>query len=98
MGNVWTNDTEIPIQEAAAYILQLPFRVSSRAFIFINSAPPNERCGTLKSTDVLQAMDDESTDIYSDNSVKRYTRRPKSLQHWCHETLQQNLFIHQEPK
>ena len=37
-GNVWTNQTEIPVQEACAYLLQSPFRMSSRSFIFINSA------------------------------------------------------------
>ena len=83
MGKVWTNQTEIPIQEAIAYVLQLPFRVSSRTFIFINSSPTNERCGLLKSTEILQNMNDECTDIFSDNAVKRYARRPLELKDWC---------------
>lgn len=82
-GNIWTNKTEIAVQEAAAYILQLPFRKTSRSFIFINSSPLEERTGLLKDTCALGNLPNDSTDICADNVIKRYARRPKSLKHWC---------------
>ena len=62
-GNVWTNNTEIPVQEAVAYLLQLPFCMSSRSFIFINSAPPEERTRLLKDREALQIMDEDRKSV-----------------------------------
>ena len=56
MGYAWANNTEISVQEAIAYILQLPFRMSSRSFVYVNSLPMEKRVGVLKTNDILKNL------------------------------------------
>ncbi len=81
-GNTWTNKSEIPVQEAVAYILQLPFRNMSRQVIFINSSPPEQRTGLLKDESALAKLESDSTEICADNKIRRYERRPHELSDW----------------
>lgn len=83
IGNKFLTHVEISAQEAAYLILQLPLRVSSRAFAFINTSPNEKRTFLLKPLDVLAEMAENSTDIHSDNVLKRYQRRPNALNNCC---------------
>ena len=59
IGNKFLNAVEISAQEAVYIALQLPMRRSSRDFIFIQSAPANERVQLLKSFDEIKRMEDD---------------------------------------
>ena len=83
MGNVWTNKTEIPVQECIAYLLNLPFRRISTSVIFVNSSPSDKRTGLLKPREAILKMENDDDDVFSDNMIKRYARRPESLSSWC---------------
>ena len=58
-------------------------RKSSRDFQFISTSPPDERTFLLKKLDKLKELPDNSPDIESDNIIRRYQRRPKTLDKLC---------------
>ena len=60
-----------------------PLRRSSCAVQYINTAPANERCFLVKSLEKINDLPDSSTDIESDNVIKRYQRRPCQLENIC---------------
>ncbi|XP_078352070.1 uncharacterized protein LOC144636749 [Oculina patagonica] len=83
IGNKFLNAVEISAQEAVYLVLQMPLRRSSRDCQFISTSPPDERAFLLKKFDKLKELPDDSTDIESDNIIKRYQRRPKQLEMVC---------------
>ena len=83
IGNKFLNAVEISAQEAVYLVLQMPLRRSSREFQFVNTSDPDERTFLLKSMDRIKELPDNSTDIESDNAIKRYMRRPKKLENVC---------------
>ena len=56
-------------------------RKSSRQVIFINTSPPEQRVKLLKPINDIQEMEDDSEEIYTGGLLKRYTKRPLSLEH-----------------
>ena len=64
-------------------MLQIPLRRSSRTFVCINTTEPSKRTFLLKPLDTLESMPKTSTQIESDNNVKRYARRPGTLETCC---------------
>lgn len=83
IGNKFLNAVEISAQEAAFLVLQMPLRRSTRDFQFINTSHPDERTFLLKKLDKIKELPDNSSDIESDNIIKRYQRRPKQLENLC---------------
>ena len=80
IGNKFLNAVEISAQEAVYLVMQMPLKRSSRAVQFINTAHPSERCFLLKSMEKLHDLPDNSTEIESDNILKKYSRRPRALE------------------
>lgn len=81
--NAFLNAAEISAQETVYLVLQMPLRRSSREFQFINTSNPDERTFLLKCHDKIKELPDKSTDVESDNVLKRYGRRPKQLSDVC---------------
>ena len=72
IGNKFLNSVEISSQEAVYLVLQMPLRRSTREFQFINTSNPDKRTFLLKTLDKIKELPDNSTDIESDNIIKRY--------------------------
>ncbi len=83
IGNVFSNAVEVSAQEAVYLVLQMPLTRCTRDVVFINTSPPEERVFLLKPKTVLEELPDDSTEIVSDNIVKRYGKRPRVLEKWC---------------
>ena len=83
IGNKFLTHIELCSQEAAYLVLQLPLRRSSRGYAYINTIEPSKRCFLLKGVDTLESMPKTSTQIESDNNIKRYARRPRTLENCC---------------
>lgn len=83
IGNVFSNSVEVSAQEAVYLILQIPLTKSSRRVVFVNTSTPDKRIQMLKQKSDLDRLPDHSTDILSDNIIKRYSKRPKALENWC---------------
>ena len=54
MGNAFLSGVEIPAQEAACLVLQLPITRMSREVVFLHTSPPDERTLLLKDFKTLQ--------------------------------------------
>ncbi|XP_060603545.1 uncharacterized protein LOC132756482 [Ruditapes philippinarum] len=83
IGNVFSNSVEVSAQEAVYLVLQMPLTRSTRDVVFINTSVPNQRVQLLKSKSALDELPADSTDIMSDNIIKRYSKRPKALDNYC---------------
>ncbi|XP_069110077.1 uncharacterized protein [Argopecten irradians] len=83
IGNKFLNFVEISAQEASYLVLQMPLTRASREVVFINTSPPKDRVFLLKSKEQLKELPKNSTDIESDNIIKRYAKRPKKLESYC---------------
>ena len=83
IGNKFLNAAEVSAQEEVYLVLQMPVRRASREFQFINTSNPEERTFLLKTIEKIKELPDKSTDIKSDNVLKRYQRRPRKLELLC---------------
>ena len=83
IGNKFLNAVEISAQEAAYLILQLNMSRKSRKCEFVSTAPHSERTFLLKSKKELEEMPKDSTEIETDNIIKRYARRHEALENYC---------------
>ena len=83
IGNKLCNTAEASAQQCAFDILQIPITNSSRAKEFINTSPPEERVGLVKSLKELERMKPQSKNITHMSNIDRYAIRPKQLESWC---------------
>ena len=81
--NVFINCVEVSVQEAVYLVLPMPLIKCSRDIVFINTSTPEERIFLLKPKSVLDELPAKSTDIESNNVIRRYSKRPKQLQKFC---------------
>lgn len=80
IGNKFLNSVEKSSREAVDLVLQMPLRRSTKEFQLINTSNPDEITFLLKTLDKIKELPDNSTDIKSDNIIKRYQRRPRKLE------------------
>ncbi|XP_076105470.1 uncharacterized protein LOC143073656 [Mytilus galloprovincialis] len=83
IGNYFSNSVETSAQEATYLTLQMPLTKATRQVVFINTSPCHKRTFLLKQSSALEKLGPDSTEIESDNDIKRYSRRPKQLENWC---------------
>ncbi|VDI06331.1 Hypothetical predicted protein [Mytilus galloprovincialis] len=83
IGNYFTNSVETSAQEAVYLTLQMPLTKATRQVVFINTSPPDKRIFLLKQTSALEKLSPDSVDIESGNDIKRYSKRPGTLENWC---------------
>ena len=51
--------------------------------VFVNTGLPEERCRVTKSPEEIEALDDDSTDIFMSNIIERYSDRPNIVDQLC---------------
>lgn len=83
IGNKFLTHVEVGAQEAVYLVLQMPLRRASRSVIFLNTGPPEDRLTILKTMTELEDMPMNSTNIETDNIIKRYQRRPRAIESMC---------------
>ncbi|KAK7497420.1 hypothetical protein BaRGS_00011262 [Batillaria attramentaria] len=83
IANKFLNHCEVSAQEAVYLPLHLPMCRSTRSVIFVNTSPPTQRVSLLKNSALLEAMEDDDTDITCTSLIDRYADRPKELEHIC---------------
>ena len=76
---------EITTQEASWHLLRQPMSKASRDNVFIATCPPNERQKRQKSRAQLdrEGIEPESTDVWAENIIEKYEKRPVSLNEMC---------------
>ncbi|KAI8484274.1 hypothetical protein Bbelb_380590 [Branchiostoma belcheri] len=80
LGTTFLNHREVSAQEAAYRLLSLPLKKASRTVQFINTSPKEKRVSMLKSSAVLDAMEDEDEDVFETSLNDRYAARPSELE------------------
>ncbi|XP_039970108.1 uncharacterized protein LOC120782016, partial [Bactrocera tryoni] len=70
---------EMPAQEAAWYLLREPMAQSSVVTVYIPTVFPTERTRSRKSMKELEALDDDCTNIWKENWLDKYEKRPEEL-------------------
>ncbi|CAC5376968.1 unnamed protein product [Mytilus coruscus] len=83
IGNYFSNSVETSAQEATYLTLQMPLTKATRQVVFINTSPRHKRTFLLKQSSALEKLGPDSTEIESDNDIKRYSQSSD------HETEQQ---------
>ena len=81
IGNQFLNHVEIHVgaQEAVYLVLQITLIRSTREVVFIE-----DRTVLLNSASDLKDLPKNSTNIEPDNALKRYTRRPRTMENCCY--------------
>ena len=62
---------------------ELWLRKTFPCIVFVNTGLPEERCRVTKSKEEIEALDDESTDIFMSNIIERYSDRPNITDQLC---------------
>ncbi|CAF1035111.1 unnamed protein product, partial [Brachionus calyciflorus] len=57
--------------------------ISSRAHAFINTGPKEERIHIIKPKEELEELNEDSNEIYMEDFISHYTKRPNSLKDLC---------------
>jgi hypothetical protein len=84
IGNQFLSSVEIGAQEAVFLALQMPLRKSTRDVIYVDTNRPEKRTSLLKPLSELKELPSSSKNIEMDNVLKRYKRRPKSIEKLCY--------------
>lgn len=77
IGSKFLSQRELSAQEAAFRITGLPLVYSSRTTITLNCRPPDKRFKVLKSKKELSELPPDTPDIFVNNIVDYYSKRPK---------------------
>ena len=83
LGSTFLNHREISSQEAVYRLLSLPLKKMSRSVVFVNTNPKEKRLGMLKPMSVIEAMDNDSEDIFMNSLIDKYINRPDDLEGMC---------------
>ena len=83
IANIFLNSNLMSAKEAAYHMLSLRLSKSSRRTVFINTSPIADRVRMLKSDDLLQCMNAESTDVFVDSVYDKYSKRPEIMEDVC---------------
>ena len=74
ISNIFLNSNLMSAQEAAYHVLSLHLSKSSRCTVFINTSPIADRVRMLKSDDLLQCMNADSTDGFMETVYDKYSK------------------------
>jgi len=83
LSNKFQNCTEIGAQEAVYNLLSMRLVQSSRDVVYINTYPMSSRDRMVKSKQVLNQMNKNSTNIYAEGILEHYAVRNKKLDNVC---------------
>ena len=62
---------------------ELWLRKTFPCIVFVNTGLPEERCRVVKPKEEIEALDDESTDIFMSNIIERYSDRLNIIDQLC---------------
>ena len=84
VGAAFLTSREVSAQECVYRAMpELWLRKTFPGTVFVSTGLPEERIRIAKCQEELEALDDESTDIYKSNIIERYSQRPRSIEQLC---------------
>ena len=84
VGTAFLSCREVSAQECVYRCMpELWLRKTFPCTVFVNTGLPEERCRVAKSQEEIEALDDDSTDIFMSNIIERYSDRPNIVDQLC---------------
>ena len=84
VGTAFLSCREVSAQECVYGCMpDLWLRKTFPCIVFVNTSLPEERCRVAKSQKEIEALDDDSTDIFMSNIIERYSDRPNIVDQLC---------------
>ena len=84
VGSAFLSSREVSVQECVYRCMpELWLRKTFPCIVFVNTGLPEERCQVAKSQEEIEALDDDSTDIFMSNVIERYSDRPNIVDQLC---------------
>ena len=83
VGSVFLTNRELSAQEAVYRSLQMPLRKFSKAVVFINTDERSQRVKLLKPKAQLELLDEDDENVFCNNIIDRYIKRPDSVADVC---------------
>ena len=84
VGTAFLSCREVSAQECVYRCMpKLWLRKTFPCTVFVNTSLPEERCRVAKSQKEIEALDDDSTDIFMSNIIERYSDRPNIVDQLC---------------
>ena len=84
VGTAFLSCREVSAQECVYRCMpELWLRKTFPCTVFVNTGLPAERCRVAKSEEEIEALDDDSTDIFMSNIIERYSDRPNIVHQLC---------------
>lgn len=84
IGNQFLSSVEIGAQEAVYLVLQMPLRRCTRDVVYVDTKKTNERTTLIKPYSQLKDLPSTSNNVEMDSVLKRYKRRPRTLENMCY--------------
>ena len=84
VGTAFLSCREVSAQECVYRCMpELWLQKTFPCTVFVNTGLPEERCRVAKSQEEIEALDDDSTDIFMSNIIERYSDRPNIVDQLC---------------
>ena len=84
VGTAFLSCREVSAQECVYRCMpELWLRKTFPCIVFVNTGLPGERCRVAKSQQEIEALDEDSTDIFMSNIIERYSDRPDIVDQLC---------------
>ena len=84
VGTAFLSCREVSAQECVYRCMpELWLRKTFPCTVFVNTGLPEERCRVAKSQEEINALEDDSTDIFMSNIIVRYSDRPNIVDQLC---------------
>ena len=84
VGTAFLSCREVSAQECVYRCMpELWLRKTFPCTVFVNTGLPEERCRVAKSEVEIEALEDDSTDIFMSNIIERYSDRPNIVDQLC---------------
>lgn len=84
VGTAFLSCREVSAQECVYRCMpELWLQKTFPCTVFVNTGLAEERCQVAKSQEEIEALDDDSTDIFMSNIIERYSDRPNVVDKLC---------------
>jgi hypothetical protein len=83
LGNTMVNLQQMSTHQAVHIVISLPLNSSSRACIFINTTPIDQRTFVLKLVFLLKQELNDSKDVMYHSIIDYYIERPPAIKNIC---------------
>jgi hypothetical protein len=83
IASAFQNSHEVSAPEATYTLMSMPVSHASRETVYINTYPSTQRMNMLMDKEMLEFIQDDSSDIWKKNLLIHYKNRPETMNEVC---------------